>query len=200
MLITFEGIDGSGKSTQISLLKEKLMEDGRQVEVFREPGGTRISEMVRKILLDPELDMDPVTELLLFSSARSQLVAEKVQPLLEQGTIVILDRFYDSTVAYQGYGRESLPIEKIHQVNEAASHGLVPDVTIYLRITPKEAAERTKNIDKDRMERSGDSFFQKVFQGFEKLAEIEPRFKVVHSNQEPEKTHRDIMKVLEPLL
>ena len=177
MLITFEGIDGSGKSTQISLLKERLIDLGHKVEVFREPGGTDVSEMIRGMLLNPELDIDPVTELLLFSSARSQLVAEKVRPLLEKEVIVILDRFYDSTTAYQGFGRKSMPIEQIKQINAAATHNLVPDYTFYLRLSLEEAAERTKNFEKDRMELSGDSFFKRVFDGFEHLAKTESRFK-----------------------
>jgi len=129
MLITFEGIDGSGKSTQIDLLRQYLKEMGFRVEVFREPGGTDVSEMIRGMLLNPEIDIDPVTELLLFSSARSQLVAEKVLPLLKEEVIVILDRFFDSTTAYQGFGRQSLPIKQIQQINSIATHDLTPDIT-----------------------------------------------------------------------
>src|SRR5690554_846824 len=129
MLITFEGIDGSGKSTQIKLLKEKLVKLGFRTEVFREPGGTKVSELIRSILLNPDLDVDPVSELLLFSAARAQLTSERVKPLLKEGVIVILDRFYDSTVSYQGYGRESLAIEQIHQINKIATGNLIPDLT-----------------------------------------------------------------------
>ena len=196
MLITFEGIDGSGKSTQITLLKDRLIELGHKVEVFREPGGTDVSEMIRGMLLNPELDIDPVTELLLFSSARSQLVAEKVRPLLNREVIVILDRFYDSTIAYQGFGRKSMPIEQIHQINAAATHNLVPDFTFYLRLSLEEAAERTKNFEKDRMELSGDSFFERVFKGFEHLAKSESRFKTIDAGQEKEKIHEEIFSEL----
>ncbi|WP_428236847.1 dTMP kinase [Gracilimonas sp.] len=196
MLITFEGIDGSGKSTQISLLKERLTKLGHKVEVFREPGGTDVSEMIRGMLLNPELDIDPVTELLLFSSARSQLVAEKVRPLLRQDVIVILDRFYDSTTAYQGFGRKSMPIEQINQINAAATHNLVPDFTFYLRLSLEEAAERTKNFEKDRMELSGDSFFKRVFDGFEHLAKTETRFKTINAGQDKDSIHDDIFKEL----
>jgi len=200
MLITFEGIDGSGKSTQISLLKEKLIELRYKVEVFREPGGTDVSEMIRGMLLNPEIDIDPVTELLLFSSARSQLVAEKVQPLLKEDVIVILDRFYDSTIAYQGFGRKSMPIEQIHQINAAATHSMVPDFTFYLRLSLEEAAERTKNFEKDRMELSGDSFYKRVFEGFEHLARTESRFKTVNAGLAPESIHTEIVNILEPAL
>lgn len=196
MLITFEGIDGSGKSTQISLLKEKLTALGHRVEVFREPGGTDVSEMIRGMLLNPEIDIDPVTELLLFSSARAQLVAEKVRPLLKEGVIVILDRFYDSTIAYQGYGRQSMPIEQIHQINAAATKSLVPDYTFYLRLSLKEAAERTKHFEKDRMELSGTTFFERVYEGFESLAKAEPRFKVINAGQDIEAIHSKILNEL----
>ncbi|MGN8226469.1 dTMP kinase [Gracilimonas sp. BCB1] len=200
MLITFEGIDGSGKSTQISLLKERLFNSGHQVEVFREPGGTDVSEMIRGMLLNPELDIDPVTELLLFSSARSQLVAEKVRPLLDQDVIVILDRFYDSTTAYQGFGRKSMSIEQINQINAAATHNLIPDFTFYLRLSLEEASERTKNFEKDRMELSGDSFFRRVFDGFEHLAKTEPRFKTINAGQDKDSIHENIFSELESSL
>src|SRR5690554_6332962 len=160
MLITFEGIDGSGKSTQIALLKKSLSERGWQVEVFREPGGTEVSELIRQILLDPALDVHPIAELLLFSAARAQLTTQRVRPLLEAGTIVILDRFYDSTVSYQGYGRQSLPIDVIHQINNIATQHLVPDITFYLRLPLQEAARRTQHSSKDRMEQAGDEFFR----------------------------------------
>ena len=195
MLITFEGIDGSGKSTQISLLKEELTKQGHRVEVFREPGGTDVSEMIRGMLLNPEIDIDPVTELLLFSSARSQLVAEKVIPLLEEEVIVILDRFYDSTTAYQGYGRESIPIEQIKQINKTATHGLSPDLTFYLRLSLEEAAERTKSFDKDRMEQAGDSFFKRVFDGFEQLSQSESRFQTIDAERDITSIHKDILEI-----
>lgn len=196
MLITFEGIDGSGKSTQITLLKDRLIENGFKVEVFREPGGTDVSEMIRGMLLNPEIDIDPVTELLLFSSARSQLVAEKVLPLLEKDVIVILDRFFDSTTAYQGYGRKSLPLEQIHQINKAATHGLKPDLTFYLRLSPKAAAERTRDFEKDRMELSGDTFFKRVYDGFESMAKEEERFNIIDAEQDRDAIHEEIYNLI----
>lgn len=199
MLITFEGIDGSGKSTQISLLKNKLIEHGHDVRVFREPGGTEVSELIRGMLLNPELDIDPVTELLLFSSARSQLIAEKVKPLLEEGVMVILDRYYDSTTAYQGYGRKSMSIQEIDEINKIATHNVVPDVTFYLRLTLQQAAERTQHVRKDRMEQSGDSFFKRVIQGFEELATKEKRFKVIDANRAPNAIHEDVYAIVQDL-
>ncbi|MFP8488266.1 dTMP kinase [Gracilimonas sp. Q87] len=197
MLITFEGIDGSGKSTQIELLQQYLRDKSYEVQVFREPGGTDVSEMIRGMLLNPEIEIDPVTELLLFSSARSQLVAEKLLPLLKKDVVVILDRFFDSTTAYQGFGRKSMPIEEIKQINEIATHNLTPDVTFYLRLSLEEAAERTKRFEKDRMELSGDSFFKRVFDGFEQIAKTEERFKTIDAGQGVQEIHEEIVSNLE---
>lgn len=196
MLITFEGIDGSGKSTQISLLKEKITESGKRVEVLREPGGTDISELIRGMLLNPEIEIDPITELLLFSSARSQLIAEKVKPLLKKDAVVILDRFYDSTTAYQGYGRGSLPIDQVHQINRVASHGIAPDVTFYLRLSLEESFERTAHMQKDRMEQSGIEFFQNVIKGFDELANTEERFITIDASEKVEDVHSAIWSKL----
>lgn len=189
MFITFEGIDGSGKSTQIILLRQKLLETDHAVTVFREPGGTEISEKVRSLLLNPEFDIDPVAELLLFSSARAQLIAEKVRPLLNRGEVVILDRFYDSTTAYQGYGRGSLPLADIHRLNKMASHNTKPDLTFYLQISLEEAQRRTARAEKDRMEQAGSSFYTKVIEGFEALAEKEERFHTIAAEQPSKNIH-----------
>lgn len=176
MFITFEGIDGSGKSTQMAHLKEQLEREGARVAVFRDPGSTEVSEKVRQILLNPDYEVDPVTELLLFSAARSQLVAQKVRPALDAGSVVILDRFYDSTTAYQGYGRASMPLQEIHNINRIASHKRAPDLTIYMKVSLEEAKQRMAQKRKDRMEQAGDSFFQKVIAGFNALAQSEDRF------------------------
>ena len=200
MFITFEGIDGSGKSTQIKLLREKLQQDNRKVHVFREPGGTDLSEKVRTLLLNSELDIDPVTELLLFSSARAQLVVEKVKPILARDEIVILDRYYDSTIAYQGYGRQSLPIHDIHELNAIASHALTPDVTFYLKIPLEEAQKRTASKQKDRMEKAGNKFYTKVIEGFETLAQQEERFVAIDATGSSQHTHQLIMAYIKELL
>lgn len=170
MFITFEGIDGSGKSTQIKLLRQQLEVNGHRVEVFREPGGTELSEKIRSLLLNTELEIDPVSELMLFSAARAQLMSERVLPLLEEGTVVILDRFYDSTTAYQGYGRSSASLQEISELNELASHHREPDLTFYLRIDLDESKKRMQAVTKDRMELSGDEFYRKVIRGFDELA------------------------------
>ncbi|TYP95092.1 thymidylate kinase [Fodinibius salinus] len=193
MFITFEGIDGSGKSTQIKNLVQKLRQTGAEVQTFRDPGGPEVSERVRDLLLSPDFEIDPVTELLLFSSARSQLVAECVLPNLEQGSVVILDRFYDSTTAYQGYGRKSVSLNEIQKLNNIASHGRKPDITIYMKLSLAEAKERLPE-KKDRMEQAGDSFFGKVIEGFNKLAEAEDRFFTVDATEPAERVHKEIWK------
>lgn len=191
MFITFEGIDGSGKSTQIKRLKQRFEQEGAIVEVFRDPGGPTVSEKIREILLNPDYKVDSVTELLLFSAARSQLMAEKVLPSLQKGSVVILDRFYDSTTAYQGYGRESVPLKEIQDINVIASHKCDPDVTIYMKIPLTEAKKRMAG-DKDRMELSGDDFFAKVVRGFEKLADDEDRIFPVDATQPADIVHEQI--------
>jgi dTMP kinase len=196
VLITFEGIDGCGKSTQIELLKQFLENEDIEYHIFREPGGTELSEQIRNLLLHSSAAMDPVTELLLFSAARSQLISEKVTPLLEKGKIVILDRFYDSTTAYQGYGRESADPEKIMELNKIASHGLEPDITFYLRLDPETAAQRTEGSEKDRMEKSGRIFFRKVSEGYDRLAEQEDRFVILDATNPPEVIHGKVRDIL----
>lgn len=199
MFITFEGIDGCGKSTQIQLLKKYFDSKSVDCTLFREPGGTDISEQIRTLLLHGGDEMDPVTELLLFSAARSQLISEKVLPLLEAGKVVILDRFYDSTTAYQGYGRESAPLGEIKQLNKIASHHLVPDVSFYLKITPERAAKRTEGNEKDRMERSGSHFFEKVAKGFDELSRQEKRFVTIDGEQRVQEIHKKIIAALQKL-
>lgn len=196
MLITFEGIDGCGKSTQIGLLKDWMAENEIRYSLFREPGGTDLSEKIRALLLDSKGDMNPVTELLLFSAARSQLISEKVKPLLEAGELVILDRFYDSTTAYQGYGRRSASLEQIDVLNRLAGHNLVPDITFYLKIAPEEAEKRTAGTIKDRMENEGVYFFEAVSDGFDRLADNNPRFIVLDASLTPDKIHSQVAEIL----
>ncbi len=197
VLITFEGIDGCGKSTQIEKLKVYLKRKDITFTVFREPGGTAISEKIRSLLLHETEEINPVTELLLFSAARSQLINEKVIPLLEKNEIVILDRFYDSTTAYQGFGRVSASLEDIYTLNKLASHQIVPDITFYLKISPEVANKRTEGTGKDRMESSGDDFFTKVATGYDMIASSNKRFRVMDATQSPETLHAQILKIIE---
>lgn len=197
MLITFEGIDGSGKSTQIRLLKNHLEKQGLSVNVYREPGGVIVSEQIRELLLNSGEEIHPVSELLLFSAARAQLVAEKVAPDLQKGTIVILDRFFDSTTAYQGYGRASIDLEQINQVNEIASLGNNPTITFYLRLSFEESKKRTAHLEEDRMEKAGEEFFKRVIKGFDDLAEKHQRFELIDASETAELIHEKIIKKLD---
>jgi dTMP kinase len=196
VLISFEGIDGCGKSTQIDLLKTYFDQQNIIYSVFREPGGTDISERIRSLLLHETDDMDPVTELLLFSAARSQLIREKVIPLLEQNRVVILDRFFDSTTAYQGYGRKSADLASIKNLNRLATHQIKPDITFYLKISPDAASERTSSEAKDRMENAGREFFKKVADGYNRIAQTEKRIQTIDASLSPDEIHDQIIKTI----
>ena len=200
LILSFEGIDGCGKSTQIALLKEALEAQGVQVQVYREPGGTSVSETIRSILLNPENDLNPVTEVLLFSSARSQLVTERILPALRQGTVVILDRFFDSTTAYQGYGHQILTPEALQSIHRLAAHGLEPELTFYLKLPLQIALERTAQMEKDRMESMGDAFFERVIEGYDQLSRQEKRFVTLEADQDVIHIHREIMELVQPRL
>ncbi|SMO41237.1 dTMP kinase [Fodinibius sediminis] len=199
MFITFEGIDGSGKSTQITHLTNHLEAKGAEVRVFRDPGGPEVSEKVREILLNPDYSVDPITELLLFSAARSQLVSEKVLPALQEGAVVILDRFYDSTTAYQGYGRSSMPLTEIEYINRIASHKRTPDLTIYMKVPLEEAKKRMAETYKDRMEQAGDTFFNRVIEGFDRMADKEERFFTVDATKPPQQVQQLIWRQVQTL-
>ena len=182
MFITFEGLDFSGKSTQVELFTDRLNREQHKVLVLRDPGGTAIGEKIRSILLDKRsLGMADMTELFLFSASRSQLVYEVIQPALERGVIVVCDRFYDSTTAYQGWGR-NISLDAIRAINRAAASGLVPDITYFLDIPPLEITKRMKekNSLADRMESSGLEFYERVRDGYLRLAREErQRFEVL---------------------
>jgi dTMP kinase len=180
MFITFEGIDGSGKSTQIQLLKEMLEKRNYVVTILREPGGNILSEQIRQLLLDSKEQVDPRCELLLFTAARAQLVSSVIRPALEAGNIVICDRYIDSSVAYQGYGR-GLSIESIESINDFATAGLIPDITFIFDLSVDDAAKRAgfrsndNQTKPDRMERSGDAFFERTKQGYLEIAKKSDR-------------------------
>lgn len=197
--ISFEGIDFSGKSTQINLLRSYLENNGQKVFILREPGGTEISERIRSILLDKKnTKMHSRAEMLLFSAARVQLTSEKIIPYLQEGKYVIADRFVDSTTAYQGYGRE-LELDIIEHVNQFATLGILPGITIYLKIDPHEAFKRRveSGVEADRLELSGEKFYKKVCNGYERIAERNPkRFNIINATQVREDIHRQIINLI----
>jgi len=178
-----------------------LTDKGYDVHVFREPGGTPLSEQIREILLNSRDDIHPLAESLLFSAARAQLVATRIRPLLDAGAIVILDRFFDSTTAYQGYGRKAIPVKDIEQLNTLATQNLKPDLTIYLKIDPEKASKRRKKVRaEDRMERAGVDFFKRVSEGFDQLATSEERMVALDSSRSPDTTYRSIIEHLKKRL
>lgn len=167
----FEGVDGSGKSTQIARVEEALTAQGHDVLTLREPGSTHLSEQIRKILLDPGSQMDPRAEVLLFSAARAQLMAEVVRPALAAGKVVLSDRSFWSTLAYQGYARK-LPIGELQSISEFAVTHLEPSQVFLLDLDPAIAAERrSTRSGEDRIESEGLEFQQKVRRGFLGLAQ-----------------------------
>jgi dTMP kinase len=200
MFVTFEGIDCCGKSTQARLLAERLEKSGRNVVSLREPGNTRLSEHVREILLNKEFtEMNDRTELLLFAASRAQLVGEVILPALEEDKVVICDRFYDSTIAYQGYGRQ-LPLDDIMHINRIATQDLVPDMTFFIDVSPELAFQRCKDrlgAGRDRMEESGIRFYERVINGYMTLAEQDRgRFYVVDGSKGPEDVHTLIWRLV----
>jgi dTMP kinase len=181
LFITFEGVEGSGKTTQIKRLEAWLAEAGRAVIDSRDPGGTDIGMQIRQILLDPANSaMSDRAELMLYAADRAQHVAEKLKPAVEAGTVVLCDRYVHSTVAYQGYGR-GLPFKDIHTLNSLATQGLWPDLVILLDLDPSVGLNRAKAVGRpDRLEQEALQFHERVRQGFLELAQMETeRFVIV---------------------
>ena len=186
-LITIEGLDGAGKSTLAAGLVTVLQQRGVAAELLREPGGVELSERIRTLVKDPALTVDPRAEALLYAAARAQLVSERVLPLLEAGTMVLLDRFVDSSLAYQGAGR-GLGVAEIRAINVFGTGGLTPDRTLLLRLDP--AAGRARQADRgdepDRLEREDDTFFAAIGHAYDELAAAEDeRFRVLDAGGAP---------------
>ncbi|MHB8579720.1 MAG: dTMP kinase [Ignavibacteriaceae bacterium] len=200
MFISFEGIDFCGKSTQVKLLRKYLVKKNEQVKIIREPGGTKISELVRSILLNKSHNkMTIETEILLFSASRAQLVRQKIRPYLEQGIYVISDRFHDSTTAYQGFGR-GIPIEAVNNINKLAIGDTIPDLTFFIDIPVEEAERRKQKKGKsklDRIEISKNNFYQRVRAGYLYLAEREKRFRILNGTLKVNEIHRQIIDEIE---
>jgi dTMP kinase len=201
MLVTIEGIDGAGKSTLAAGLAEALRADGVDVELLREPGGVELSERVRALVKDPALTVDPRAEALLYAAARAQLVAERVRPLLDAGRWVLLDRFVDSSLAYQGAGR-GLGVEAVRAINDFGTGGLRPDRTLLLRIDPAAGRARAEGRGEapDRLEAEDDGFFSAIARSYDELAAAEPgRFRVLDATLGPERLVAEALSALADL-
>ena len=206
LFITLEGGEGAGKSTQIQMLKSALESAGKQVLLTREPGGSKGGELIRPLLVSGEADWDAVSETLLFSAARRDHLTHKVWPALKEGKIVLCDRFADSTLAYQGYGRGSNPeiqeiVQKLYKI--VAGH-FEPDLTLILDIDPKvglkRSCDRVGNTEK-RFENMDFSFHENLRVGFLKIAQDNPdRCKVINADQTPEQVHEKIMEAVKEKL
>lgn len=194
--ITFEGSEGCGKSTQSRLLYQFLKRKGYGVIYLREPGGTRISEKIRGILLDPANHIDPVCETLLYMAARAQVVHDIIKPALLKGKIVICDRFLDSTLAYQGFGL-GVNINFIRQLSNLATEGIKPDLTIFLDLPIKKGLLH-RALSKDRIEKRSYQYHLRVRKGYLKLAALEPkRIKIVRVDTDMRRTQAKIRELIE---
>jgi dTMP kinase len=208
LFITFEGVEGSGKTTQIERLKRHLIRKGIPCKVTREPGGCPIGEKIRKILLNPDhREMAPLSELLLYEASRAQHVLEVVKPLLKKGMVVLCDRFSDASIAYQGYGRK-VDLQWVERLNRLSSQGIKPDVTFLLDcpsdIGLKRALQRNKTLKKEkeeRFEREKIQFHHRVRRGYLSIAKKEPhRVKVIDTREGEEKVFEKIRQIVDELL
>jgi dTMP kinase len=200
VLVAFEGVEGAGKGTQIRLAREYLEAEGWQVLVTREPGGTEVGERLRELLLDPRIgQVEPRTEALMFAASRSQHVATVIRPALEEGKVVLCDRYVDSSLAYQGVAR-GLGEQDVLTLNVWATQGLFPDVVILLHVEPELGLQRAGD-DIDRIEREGSPFMAKVADAYLRIAEEHPeRFVVIDSSRPPDQVHEDVRDALRRLV
>lgn len=198
--ITFEGSEGSGKSTQIELAQQYLESKGKDVLFLREPGGVKISENIRNILLDPKTkDMTDECETLLYMAARAQLVGEIIVPALNSGKVILCDRFLDSTVAYQGYGN-GVDIEKIKNIGKFVTQGFTPDLTFLFDLNVEEGFARI-NRSKDRIEQRGIDYHSRVRNGYLEIAKSEPsRVKLIDARKSKEEIQSMVQKHIDQLL
>ena len=194
MFITFEGIDGSGKSTQANFLKDKLTSDGHTVVLLREPGGTKLSEKIRDLVLNHRDSLiSPETEALLIASSRYQLVNDIILPKLNSDIIVICDRYIDSTIAYQGYGR-GINISWLNEINKFSLTHANPDLTFLFDLKVEDSMLRMKNKNKDRIELEGKEFLIKVRNGYLELAKNSQRFHLLNAMDSPENLKLKVYK------
>lgn len=195
LFIVLEGPDKSGKSTQARLLADALRGRGKAVLHTREPGGTSVAEGVRRILLDPALTIDPLTELFLYEASRAQHTAEKIRPALEKGEIVVSERFTMSTTAYQGIAR-GIGTDITSALNDYATGGLHPDLTILLDVPPAEFDARDKNRELDRLERENSDFRRKVREGYLKAAKADANAVILDGQQPVDVLQRKILELV----
>ncbi len=196
--ITFEGCDGSGKSTQLRMLSEYLTANGVEHIFTREPGGGKISEAIREILLSGKnMEMTDECEALLYAASRVQHLNDRVEPALADGKLVICDRYVDSSLAYQAYAR-GLGKEFIEKINAFALENYLPDLTIFIDLSPEDAFRRKKGADADdRLEQAGMAFHQRVYEGYKALAKEYPnRFICVDGKQTPDGVFADVKRVM----
>ncbi|SKC83753.1 dTMP kinase [Maledivibacter halophilus] len=196
VFITFEGPDGSGKTTQIKLLEEYFKKKGYDILITREPGGTDISEQIRKIILDRKnTQMDRITEALLYSASRAQHVAQVIKPALLEGKVIICDRFVDSSIVYQGIGR-GLGIDFIKKINDMATDGTEPDITFLMKISPEKGLSRKFSSDEcNRLDMERLEFHNKVYEGYLKLEKLYPKRIIgIDAAKSIEKVHEIIIK------
>ncbi len=196
--ITFEGCEGVGKSRQIRFLEDYLKRNNIEYYLTREPGGTVVSEQIRNVILDGKnVSMTDECEALLYAAARVQLLKEKIKPLLDQGKLVLCDRYIDSSFAYQGYAR-GMGVEFVEKINDYAIKNFMPDYTVFLSLEPEKAFLRKGGVDKtDRLELSGIEFHKKVYQGYLDLSKkYSERFIVIDASGEKEQTHQKIITAL----
>jgi dTMP kinase len=201
-LITIEGLDGAGKTTLASALLATLQDRGVDAQLLREPGGVRAAELIRELVKDPSLQICARAEALLYAAARAQLVQEALEPLLDRGVVVLLDRFVDSSLAYQGAGRE-LGVEPVRSVNAFATGGLSPDLTLLLRVAPSLGRERwhERAVPLDRLERESEAFFARIASAYDDLARAEPdRIRILDATEPPAAVLAAARAALEPLL
>ena len=196
--ITFEGCEGVGKSRQIKMLEEYLVKNDINYYLTREPGGTNLSEKIRSVILDKNnSEMTDECEALLYAAARVQLLKQVIKPKLDQGQLVLCDRYVDSSLAYQGYAR-GLGVEFVEKINDFAIKNFTPNYTVFLNLPPEQAFLRKGGVDiGDRVELSGMEFHKKVYQGYLDLAKKYPqRFIVIDASGEKEQTHSKIISAL----
>lgn len=199
IFITLEGPDGAGKSTQVENIKSYFENAGREVVVSREPGGTPISEKLRNIVLDNgNAEMDDITEMLVYAAARAQHVSEKIRPALDKGSVVVCDRFVDSSIAYQGYGRNLG--DQVAEVNRYATGGLEPDVTFFMDLDPEIGRSRIGKDVRDRLEQQKLDFHYRVYEGYKAICEKYPERVVrIDATRTIDEIKEDIYSKLEDL-